>query len=120
MLVFFARSIYISLFVALRMIPVLLVTGFSLYLVLQFFISEPIALIMIVGAIYLPLSVFLYIAAIRAGLLALNATNAPEVKKLWGATIRVMRFNFMLNNLIVGLFGVGTTVVILVVLRPEV
>lgn len=102
------------------MIPVILVTGFSLYAVLQLLIGEPIVLILIVALIYLPLTVFLYLSAIRAGLIALKATGAPELKKLWGGTLRLMRFNFMLNNLIVGLLGVGTIVVLLVQLRPEV
>ena len=116
---FILKSLYISIFVALRMVPIILVAGFSLVFVISFFLSEPLALIMILGVVYLPLTMFLYLAALRAGLMSLRATEPPLIKKLWQGTIRLMRFQLMLTNMVVMLLGVGVSVVILVTQFPE-
>ena len=116
---FILRSFYLSIFVALRMVPVLIVTGCSLYYVINLFRSELLALIMIVGVIYLPLVMFLYLSALRAGLTALRASGPPILKKLWQGTIRLMRFQFMLSNMVFMLVGIGGTVVFLVTQMPE-
>jgi len=117
--VFILHSFYYSIFVALRMIPILLATGFTLFLVVRFLQTEPLALVIVIGAIYIPLLLFLYLNSLRAALVAMRQTGPPVVAKLWMGTVRLMRFSFLLNNLILGLVGMGGTVALLLWKRPD-
>jgi len=63
--------------------------------------------------------VFLFVCSVRAGLMALRATTPLDIKRLATYTIRVMRMNFMLNNIIVGVLGVGSAVIAVLAIQPE-
>jgi len=119
MLRFILRSIGLSLAVALRMLPVLLVSLGALGLMYQLLGSSPVTFFVILAAFYLPLLVFLFVCSVRAGLMALRATNPLDLKRLMTYTIRVMRLNFMLNNTIVGVLGVGSAVIAVLALKPD-
>jgi len=87
-----------------------------LYYVLS---SAPVAFFVVLAAFYLPMLVFLFLNAVRAGLMSLRATAPVDAKRLLTFTVRVMRFNFMLNNVIVGVIGVGSAVIAVLALKPD-
>lgn len=117
---FIFRSLWVSIAVALRMVPILLLTGFTLYLILDFLKDEPLALLFVLGIIYTPLTIFLYIAAIRCGLVSLKASGAPQVKKLISATFRFMRFNMLIHILCFVVVGIGGTTMLIKFMAPQV
>ena len=63
--------------------------------------------------------VFLYLSCVRAGLVALKASGPPNLKKLGNGTIRMFRFNIMINNMIMVTFGLGGSVLFLNIVKPE-
>lgn len=116
---FILRSVKLSIAVGLRMLPILLLFLAGLAMLYQLLSSSPVAFFVIIGAFYLPMLVFLFLNAVRAGLMSLRATAPVDAKRLMTYTVRVMRFNFMLNNVIVGVMGVGTAVIAVLALKPD-
>ncbi len=116
---FILRSIGLSGAVALRMLPVLLVSLAALAMLYQFMSSSPVGFFVILAAFYLPLLVFLFVCAVRAGLMAMRVTQPFDLKRMATYTVRVMRLNFMLNNVIVGVLGFGTAVIAVLILQPN-
>ncbi len=116
---FIFRAIRLSLAVGLRMLPILLLFLAGLAMLYRMLSSSPVAFFVIIGAFYLPMLVFLFLNAVRAGLMSLRATAPVDAKRLMTYTVRVMRFNFMLNNVIVGVLGLGTAVIAVLMLQPD-
>ena len=104
---FLAKTLWVSMSVGLRMIPVLGITFYSLYMLFLFFGSSELAIYLIGIVIYMPLLMFLYLCSVRAGLAALKATTAPSFGKLFKGSIRLMRFHFMISNLVMMVVGLG-------------
>ena len=93
---------------------------FIVALLVLFLIEYPLGLLFILALTLFPGLVFLYLSCIRAGLVALKASGPPNVKKLAVGTIRMFRFNIMLNNLIVTLVGLGGAIGLIMVMTPDV
>lgn len=104
---FLLKSLFISLHVGIRMIPVLGITFYSIYMLFLFFAESELAIFLIGIALYMPLLMFLYLCSVRAGLAALKATTAPAFGKLFKGAIRLMRFHFMISNLVMSVVGIG-------------
>lgn len=115
---FIFRSLKLSVPVALRMLPIILLSLVAVALFYNLMTSSPVIFFVVMAAAYLPLLVFLFVCAVRAGLMSLRATAPVDLKRLGETTVRVMRFNFMLNNVIVGVIGVGVAVLSVLVLQP--
>ena len=116
---FLFKTLIISLHVGVRMIPVLGITFYSLYMLFIFFQESELALFLIGVIIYMPLLMFLYLCAVRAGLAALGATTAPAFGKLFKGAIRLIRFHFMISNLVVTLVGFGGAALVIWLTNPE-
>ena len=116
---FTARALILSLSVSWRMIPILAVAAFVAYLLADMLLEYILAFVLVIAVVYVPAMLFLYLCAVRAGLVALRASGPPDIKQLLFGTWRLMRFQFMLNNLILGLFGFGGTVFVLMIFAPD-
>lgn len=117
---FMWKSFLHSFPVALRMVPVLIVAVFTAFVLVDQLIEYPVGLIFVAGSIYVPSLMFLYLSAVRAGLVSMGATRAPNLNKMVKTTWKVIRFQFMLNNLVLGIFGVGGTFLLLYLHAPDV
>lgn len=118
-LAFFFRTLWLSINVFLRMVPMLVVALFAIYLLLYVLGQEPLALVIVILVVYVPCLIFLFTLAVRAGLAAQNATRGPLFKKLFQATFRIMRFHFMLNNVVMAAIGVGGAAGIIYAYAPD-
>lgn len=101
------------------MLVVVFAVSFVCYVILYVLGDQPVAILFLVVVLFIPTLVFIYLSAIRAGLVSLKASGPPNVKKLGMATLKLSRFNMMINNLILSLFGLGGSVLFLVVLMPD-
>jgi len=117
-LVFVYNSFLIN--VTLRMFVMLAVSAFGIYMLFAFLWEHPFGIFFVLALTFFPGLVFLYLSCVRAGLVALKASGPPNLKKLGTATIRMFRFNVMINNLIITLFGIGGSVLIMVYLTPTI
>jgi len=118
-LAFIKRALSASLEVTMRMVIILGVTAFAIYLLVSFLGAHPLAVFLILTLTFFPLGIFLYLSCVRAGLVALDATGPPNLKKLVSGTYRLFRFNIMINNLILTLIGLGGTVGFMMYFTPE-
>lgn len=116
---FIGRSLLLSISVTFRMLAIIAVAAFAAYMLFRLLSEQPIALIFVIFVLFVPTLMFLYLNAIRAGLVALKASGPPNVKKLFMGTLKLSRFNMMLNNLILTLIGLGGSVLFLKLLMPE-
>jgi len=116
---FIVRALILSLSVSWRMIPILAVAAFAAYLLVDMLLEYILAFLLVFAVVYIPAMLFLYLCAVRAGLVALRASGPPDIKQLLFGTWRLMRFQFMLNNLVLGLFGFGGTVFTLMIFAPD-
>jgi len=103
----------------LRMLVIVIVISFVCYMILYMLGDQPVAILFVVVVLFIPTVVFMYLSAIRSGLVSLKASGPPNVKKLGMATLKLSRFNMMINNLILSLFGLGGSVLFLVLLMPD-
>ncbi len=117
---FLLRSLLYSLPVGLRMIPILLALGYTLYMIATFLSGQPVALLFVFAVINIPLSVFIFITSVRCGLVQFGATGAPVVKKLMMITIKFLRFNLFIYLLCMFVVGFGGSIVLVKFLVPEV
>lgn len=117
---FISRSLAVSVDVTLRMIIVLGAAGLAIFLVVSFLGDEPLAILFIFAISMFPGLVFLYLSAIRAGLVAMDATGPPTIKKLANSTIRLFRFCIMINNLLLTILGIGGSILFIQRFAPEV
>ena len=92
----------------------------AIYLLFLFLWERPFGIFFVLTLTFFPGLVFLYLSCVRAGLVALKASGPPNMKKLGTATIRLFRFNIMLNNLIMSLVGLGGSVLIMIYLTPDI
>lgn len=107
LLAFLFRTLIVSVSVGVRMMPVLGVTFYSIYMVVLALGNHVLAIFASAVILYLPLLMFLTLCAVRAGLASLRATTAPDFKKLAIGSLRLMRFHFMIGNLVFTLVGLG-------------
>ena len=116
---FLIRTFGVSFSVGIRMMPVMGVTLYSIYMLVSALANHPLAIFAIAVILYLPLALFLFLCAVRAGLASMGETNAPDFRKLATATFRLMRFHFMIGNLIFTLVGLGGAALVVRVAVPE-
>lgn len=123
---FVLRSVGLSFSVALRMAVVVAVAGYAFYLLFTALFNLPLPennliLVAVIVAIvlFMPTLLFLYLSALRSGLVALRASGPTDIGTLAKSLFRMMRFNFMLLNLFITLFGFGLSVVYLSFFAPE-
>jgi len=117
---FITKALVLSINVTLRMFVMLAVSAFGIYMLFAFLWEHPFGIFFVLALTFFPGLVFLYLSCVRAGLVALKASGPPNLKKLGTATIRMFRFNVMINNLIITLFGIGGSVLIMVYLTPTI
>ena len=117
---FIGKALHYSLYVSLRMIPILAITLYSAFMLFYAFVEHPLVILLICGTVYFPALVFLYINALRCGLMALRATGAPLVKRFWPAMLQFMRFNLAITNLFIGLVGIGGSALFMHFVTPDV
>lgn len=117
---FILRALKLSFSVWLRMIIMLLATMFGVYMLFATLGQYPYAILLIAVLTLIPLLVFLYLASVRAGLVAMRATGPPNMKRLGLGTLRMFRYNMMANNLSLMLIGLGGSVAFMVFLTPDV
>ena len=117
---FIFRSLLLSIPVGLRMIPILLAVGYALYMIVNFLGDQPVALLFVFGVINIPLSIFIFLASVRCGLVQLKASGPPVVKMLFNITFKFMRFNMMIYILCIKVIGVGGSILLVKFLVPEV
>lgn len=98
----------------------LVASGFGIFMLFSTLWGHPFGIFFVLALTFFPGLVFLYLSCVRAGLVALKASGPPNMKKLGTATIRMFRFNIMLNNLTMTLVGLGGSTLILVYLTPDV
>lgn len=116
---FVARALLLSISIMLRMLVIVIVVSFVFYVLFYILSEQPVAILFVGVVLFIPTIVFMYLSAIRSGLVALKASGPPNVKKLGMATLKLSRFNMMINNLILSLFGLGGSVLFLVLLMPD-
>ncbi len=107
---FFYRTLWLSLSVALRWLPVVALAVYGVYLVFLQLADEPIALGMLFVILVQPLAMLLAISAIRGGMMALRVTKGADLNKLFSMAFKATRFNLPLMWVITLLFGLGTTI----------
>ena len=117
---FLIKALGLSFNVMLRMFIMLAASFGLVFLLVGFMFEEPLGILVILGFTLFPGLVFLYLSCVRAGLVAIKASGPPNVKKLAFGTIKLFRFNIMLNNLIITLVGLGGSVLLMVLGTPEV
>jgi hypothetical protein len=117
---FVGQSLYYSVFVSLRMLPILAVTLYTAMLLFQIARSEPLVVILVVALLYVPTIMFLYLNAIRCGLTAMGETEPPIAKHYLPATVRLIRFNLMVTNLLIAVVGVGGMALLAIYTTPHV
>lgn len=117
---FIFRSFLVSLLVGLRMIPILIAVGFVLYLIVDFLADQPVALLFVFAIINIPLSIFLFLCAVRCGLVQIRASGPPVVKLLINITLKFMRFNLPVYILCVTVIGVGGSLLLVKFSVPHV
>ncbi len=97
----------------------LIASVFLIYMLFSILREHPFGVFFVLILSFFPGLVFLYLSCVRAGLVAIKASGPPNIKKLGLGTIRLFRFNIMLNNLIIMLVGVGGSVLFMNVMTPE-
>lgn len=117
---FLSRALVLSVNVTLRMSLMLLTSVFVLFMIFAFLREHPLGILLALVLTFFPGLVFLYLSCVRAGLVAIKASGPPDLKKLGSATIKLFRFNIMLNNLTMTLIGLGGSVLFMAVLTPDI
>ncbi len=98
----------------------LIASVFAIVMLFMMLANYPFGIFFVLALTLFPGLVFLYLSCVRAGLVALKASGPPNLKKLANCTVRLFRFNIMLNNLVVTLIGIGGSVIFMMVFTPTV
>lgn len=115
---FATRTILLSFAVALFWLPVLGVTFYGIYMLLELMQGELIGLIMIVSLLYYPLQMLLLVLAVRGGMTVLKVTSGSDIAKLGLVAWHVLRFNGLISVIIVNLFGFAVAITGLKIMKP--
>ncbi len=116
---FIAKSLYYSIFVTLRMMPILAITLFAAVLLFQVFKNHLIVVAIVGALVLLPTLMFIYLMAIRCGLTAMAATKAPRTRNYLPAMIRFARIPVAVTNMMITLIGIGGSFVFLRIAAPD-
>jgi len=117
---FLRRALVLSVNVTLRMSLMLITSVFVLFMIFAFLREHPLGFLFAMVLTFFPGLVFLYLSCVRAGLVAIKASGPPDIKKLGLATIKLFRFNIMLNNLTMTLIGLGGSVLFMMIMTPAI
>ena len=98
----------------------LVTSAFVVFMIFALLREHPLGILLAVALTFFPGLVFLYLSCVRAGLVAIKASGPPDIKKLGVATIRLFRFNIMLNNVTMTILGLGGSVLFMILFTPSV